>query len=70
MFSSSFKCDQFYIHQSFDFGHTFVQLKSDLDVQQTHLRGHFIKQISCLAPALGVTNGRAHFTKHKQLFEY
>ncbi len=36
--SSSFRCDQIYHCHRYDFGHTFVLVKSELDVQQTHLR--------------------------------
>jgi hypothetical protein len=35
--NSSFRCYQIHIYQMYDFGHTFVLLKSDLGVQQTHL---------------------------------
>jgi hypothetical protein len=38
MLSSNFRCDQIYKYERLNFGHTVVLLRSDLDVQQTHLR--------------------------------
>ncbi len=38
MLSSSPRCDQIYKNDRYDLGHTVVLLKTDLDVQQTHLR--------------------------------
>jgi hypothetical protein len=40
MLSSSYRCDQIYTHEWYNFGHTLkfvVLLKSDLDIQQTPL---------------------------------
>jgi hypothetical protein len=53
--NSNFRCDQIHAFNWYDFGHTFVLLKSNLGVQQTQLWGPFDEQISCLARALGVT---------------
>jgi hypothetical protein len=39
LLSYSFRCDQINNNHCFDFGDTVVLLKSDLDVQQTHLWG-------------------------------
>jgi hypothetical protein len=51
--------------------HFVVLLKSNLDVQQTHLCTGLLNKSSCLAPALGVTKfiivkvmGSAIFCKH------
>ena len=45
MLSSSYKWDHIYRCLRYDFGHTlFWYLKSDLDFQQTHLWGQFVKQ--------------------------
>jgi len=44
MLSSWFRCDQIYNNNCYFFGHTVVLLKSDLDVQQTHLWGWFDEQ--------------------------
>jgi hypothetical protein len=48
MLSSSFRCDQIYKYELHDFGHFVVLLKSDLDVQWTHLRLVFTGQTSGL----------------------
>jgi hypothetical protein len=45
---SSFRCDQIFKYELYDFGHTVVLLKSDLDVQQTRL--------SFAAPEVGLLN--------------
>jgi hypothetical protein len=58
--TTSFRRGQIYKRLRYDFGHTVVLLKYDLDVQQTQLWDQLVKASllnkgSCLTPALGMT---------------
>jgi hypothetical protein len=68
MLSSSFRCDQIYEYQKYDFGHTFYATLSQTDVEQTHLRSaafntenitlsqesYLNKEVNCTEPSPSV----------------
>jgi hypothetical protein len=54
MLSSSFRCDQIYMYEIYDFGHTVVLLKSDNKPASVAQLMLFVEQNLHLAAAVGV----------------